>query len=89
MKYFSIGINGVSRKICNGSPRCCSETNKCGEMEGDCNSDFDCLDGLRCGNENCNENSGNWVPGADCCYKPKRNFFLTKHYICKLKMLYN
>ena len=43
----SVGINGISRKICNGSPRCCSETNKCGEMEGDCNSDFDCLDGLR------------------------------------------
>ena len=46
-------------------------------MEGDCNSDSDCLDGLKCGNNNCNENSGNWDSSDDCCYKPKGKFIMT------------
>ena len=66
-----IGTNGKSRAICNGTPNCCSEENKCGEMEGDCNSDSECLEGLKCGNSNCNANSGSWSPNSDCCYKPK------------------
>ena len=40
-------------------------------MEGDCNSDSECLEGLKCGNSNCNANSGSWSPNSDCCYKPK------------------
>ena len=62
------------RTICNGEENCCSEAKPCGEMEGDCNSDKDCLIGLKCGENNCNENSGNWESTDDCCYKPKGSY---------------
>ena len=40
-------------------------------MEGDCDADIDCLEGLKCGENNCNPNSGNWASTDDCCFKPK------------------
>ena len=64
-----ISVN--ASRICVGGDACCSERNKCGEMEGDCDSDIDCLEGLKCGENNCNANSGNWASTDDCCFKPK------------------
>ena len=41
---------------------------KCGENEGDCDSDAHCKAGLACGTNNCPA-GGNFPPEADCCYK--------------------
>ena len=47
---------------------CCSSSNQCGENEGDCDVDSDCLGNLKCGTNNCiGTNFQN--PGADCCYQ--------------------
>ena len=69
--FTQTGKLGKFRTVCNGEENCCSEEKKCGEMEGDCNSDQECISGLKCGQNNCNENSGNWDSTDDCCYKPK------------------
>ena len=46
----------------------------CGEGAGDCDSDSDCLPGLKCSdNENCRSFDSRWDSEADCCYK-KINF---------------
>ena len=72
---------------CQGGDTCCTPDNKCGEDEGDCDSDNDCQEGLKCGVDNCS-NKGNanpkpfpnneWDATDDCCYKPakgKRNLW--------------
>ena len=39
-------------------------------MEGDCDNDTHCEEGLKCGNDNCVlESIGKWSVGTDCCYK--------------------
>ena len=48
---------------------CCNTSYKCEEGEGDCDSDVDCGDGLRCGKGNCDYSLG-FKFGYDCCYKP-------------------
>ena len=48
---------------------CCREDNKCGEGEGDCDLDKDCLEGLKCGKDNCKISAG-FRPDYDCCIKP-------------------
>merc|ERR1711902_488099 len=54
---------------CNGGDwTCCSSTNKCGEGEGDCDSDAECQSGLICGKDNCVGSS--FLTGEDCCTKP-------------------
>ena len=83
------GKSSSLKKICNGVDNCCSEETKCGEMEGDCNSDKDCKEGLKCGQNNCNANAGTWKPTDDCCYKPKSksrvpNLFLLCIFCYKL-----
>ena len=47
---------------------CCSSTNKCEVGEGDCDSDSDCHDGLKCGTKNCDYSLG-YHYSYDCCYK--------------------
>ena len=48
---------------------CCNSLpEKCGENEGDCDSDADCKAGLACGIDNCPAWS-NFHPEADCCFK--------------------
>ena len=53
---------------CTGGDECCTEDNKCGEDEGDCDIDADCQDGLKCGSNNC-KNGGDEA-ADDCCYNP-------------------
>ena len=38
---------------CTGETDCCSKDNKCGIDEGNCKSDEDCKEGLKCGVGNC------------------------------------
>ena len=52
----------------NADGACCSETNKCGEGLGDCDSDSQCEEGLKCGLDNCG--TGFPTPTYDCCFKP-------------------
>jgi len=61
---------------CVGEDSCCNENNKCDVGEGDCDYDSDCLEGLKCGSNNC-PGSRSWLWGSpdwdssdDCCYKP-------------------
>ena len=49
---------------------CCTETKTCGVGEGDCDTDGECLDGLKCGSNNC-KTIFKWGSGStDCCYQP-------------------
>jgi hypothetical protein len=43
---------------------CCSSSYPCGQDEGDCDNDFDCVGNLVCGNKNCVGFPGSTV---DCC----------------------
>ena len=44
----------------------------CGENEGDCDNDWDCVGNLLCGNNNCLniDLSDNFTSNHDCCYTP-------------------
>jgi len=62
---------------CIGGDGCCNENNKCDVGEGDCDSDDDCMEGLKCGSDNCLSArwfwDENWDSYDDCCYKPDAN----------------
>ena len=45
---------------------CCTPDQRCGENEGDCSDDSDCLPGLVCGTKNCPK-AGGFADRADCC----------------------
>ena len=45
----------------------CSTQNKCGENEGDCDSDYHCKSGLSCGKDNCPSYLG-FSSSTDCCF---------------------
>ena len=66
--------------VCKGGDSCCTRLDKCGEDEGDCDSDDECQYGLKCGEDNCSQKSGFlWEPTDDCCYKPGKNLFSFFH----------
>ena len=64
--FFSVTGNG-----CDGSQffefSCCSFYNKCGENEGDCDFDSDCIGNLKCGTNNCVGSKFHSL--SDCCYQ--------------------
>ena len=45
---------------------CCTSEQRCGEGEGDCSDDSDCMPGLVCGSNNCPKDMG-FGDRADCC----------------------
>ena len=54
---------------CRGGGSCCGslpddEKQNCGEGEGDCDYDFECIPGYICGDDNCD-----WGGTGDCCTK--------------------
>merc|ERR1719150_3046153 len=51
---------------CNGGDSCCSSDNMCGDGEGDCDHDGDCLSGV-CGTDNC---VGEGFDSTDDCCEP-------------------
>ena len=46
---------------------CCSTSHPCGPLEGDCDSNEDCINHLLCGDNNCFDS---FSSSADCCYDP-------------------
>jgi len=85
---------------CNGYPKtewdCCNPTTKCGEGEGDCDTDDDCVGDLICGSSrdksnNCKNEFANsasfWMDKADCCTQPEcraNSDCASKDQICQL-----
>ena len=46
---------------------CCTSNNQCAVGQGDCDTDSDCLQGLKCGFDNCKQFNGLAHRQADCC----------------------
>ena len=58
-------------RTCKGETDCCSSDTKCREMDGDCDDDSDCEEGLICGKYNCPRKYGySWDRDDSCCFKP-------------------
>ena len=38
-------------------------------MQGNCEYDAQCRDGLKCGREGCPQTGGDWGYNKNCCYK--------------------
>jgi len=55
-------------KRCTGGDSCCSKDEVCGLGEGDCDTDADCGQGLKCGTDNC-QGTG-FDSTDDCCMLP-------------------
>ena len=51
---------------------CCTDSEPCEELEGDCDSDVQCNGTLICGENNCISVNPNldFDPAADCCIQP-------------------
>jgi len=74
--------NRYQRPRCRGGDHCCFVIdhvfyNTCDEGEGDCDTDDDCKEGLKCGTNNCEFDGWGIIPHStgwdiydDCCYKP-------------------
>merc|ERR1712038_563132 len=66
---------------------CCSSEKKCGENQGDCDTDDECEDGLVCGANACNDafnanfDAAGFFPAksADCCIKQSASLFYNTH----------
>ena len=52
-----------------GGLLCCTSSNQCGAKEGDCDTDDECISGLKCGQDNCDTALG-FPANYDCCYDP-------------------
>ena len=48
---------------------CCSTSNQCGEGQGDCDKDSECLGNLVCGTDNCDASKFPDSDRTDCCRK--------------------
>ena len=53
---------------------CCYDRNRCNKGEGDCDQDFHCLPGLKCGKDNCKDFNPAAEADSDCCYEPGEIF---------------
>lgn len=63
---FSIGCDWSDEG--SGDPMsCCSNSHQCGEFEGDCDEDNECVGILECGVDNCFDH---FDSRADCCFNP-------------------
>ena len=74
VQYISIVGPGPS---CNGlNPYnfdlCCSDADPCGQFEGKCETDAECMQHLKCGTDNCVRSSNVEITSDshfDCCYQ--------------------
>merc|ERR1711939_214497 len=55
---------------CDGGDTCCTYDFPCGDGEGDCDTDDDCIGDLRCGTDNCDRGRFPFDSTDDCCYPP-------------------
>ena len=66
-------MNFVLADNCKGSDSCCSPERKCRDLDGDCDSDDDCLSG-KCGSNNCDfVKYPSFERDDDCCLTGKGN----------------
>ena len=70
--------------LINGDLGFCTTSYPCGENEGDCNYDNQCLNGLICGQDNCPTSLG-FDLKVDCCRKPVKGekYFCSVHDPCE------
>jgi len=62
--------NGEFTKNADPEGNCCKGSNRCAIGEGDCDTDSDCQDGLKCGNNNCDwKVAGMHWKNDDCCVR--------------------
>ncbi len=59
------GVEVLTKLKCHGGDSCCTSKKKCGDMEGDCDSDDHCAEGLKCGRNNCIGDT--FDDSDDCC----------------------
>ena len=71
----------ILAKVCNSIGDdvfdCCSIDNPCDVLQGDCDSDSDCIGNLICGNDNC---PSTFKSSADCC---AGNFTIGLSFSCE------
>jgi len=63
----------------------CSRKNRCHHGQGDCDRNYDCLPGLRCGRNNCRNFNVNALPWQDCCYGGDKYLYISDTMILNLK----
>ena len=63
---------------------CCTSEQPCGQDEGDCSLDSDCMPGLVCGSNNCPKDVG-FSNRADCC-EPFSDIFQPGNHISTIFM---
>ena len=71
----------------NYTDACCSDQEKCGINEGDCNSNSECHGSLICKLDSCPTNQG-FGERASCCQQPSGSYvmgMILKYSICCLK----
>ena len=64
----------------------CTPKYKCGIEEGDCDTNFDCKKGLKCGKDNCPETS-KFESTDDCCEGMKCSVHSFLYKNCALNFL--
>ena len=63
-------MNKTLRDLLLSGNSCCTDNLPCGVGEGDCDSDSQCKEGLKCGSNNCEQKSGTFEKSDDCCFDP-------------------
>ena len=67
----ALGSSATCNGIPSSDPDCCSSLSPCDDGRGDCDTDSECKDDLKCGINNCHRdfsvNTSNWNWHDDCC----------------------
>ena len=71
--------SGCHKEVDGDGGNCCRDKGPCAAGEGDCDSDDECLKGLKCGEDNCDRSLG-FSDASDCCYEPNGNLFYKHKY---------
>ena len=70
----------------NYTDACCSDQEKCGIDEGDCNSDFECHGSLICKFDSCPIKKG-FGERASCCQQPSGSYVMGRILKCNIYVL--
>eukprot|EP00516_Mucochytrium_quahogii_P001197 CAMPEP_0203757968 /NCGR_PEP_ID=MMETSP0098-20131031/10782_1 /ASSEMBLY_ACC=CAM_ASM_000208 /TAXON_ID=96639 /ORGANISM=" , Strain NY0313808BC1" /LENGTH=594 /DNA_ID=CAMNT_0050650213 /DNA_START=79 /DNA_END=1860 /DNA_ORIENTATION=- len=65
---FGLAVDESAQVSCtDGRAGCCSPGQQCGQGQGGCSSDNDCIGGLQCGRGNCKQEFGFGTVNSNCC----------------------